>query len=477
MKKFTGIALVIWLVQLTGCGSFATGPPTMGGTPGGAQDIGYFRSVIENGRIPYSEYLTFEGLFSEHDIPITGPPPNQMLCLRTAIGVAPVMDTNEHSAFIQIGMLSDIDPNTFERSALNLSVVIDKSGSMSMGGEKMHSVKIALKKLVDNLNINDILSLVVFDSTASTKLSPTPVTNKDQIKGIIDEIYAGGSTNINEGLQLGYGWVFENLEQPDMEDRVMLFTDALPNTGDTSTGSFINIVQTGADQGIGLTAFGVGLDFGIDLINTIANLRGGNYFYLEDETKIRTVFYEDFDFMVTPLVYDLVLRIMPGGNFAIADVYGIPDWTPGEQTIEINVPTIFLSRKKGAILIRLSLTQEINPGSLMAQLTLSYTPHNNPVTVNDFASATYDGLETLTEGMVYHSQIGVRKAVALINFGLTMKKACDDYENREDVNIIIADLNTLEDYLEKEAVAINDSGLSPEAELVGKLIANIQNIQ
>ena len=52
---------------------------------------------------------------------------------------------------------------------LNLSLVLDKSGSMS--GQKLADLKTAAKMAIDLLTPEDYVSLIVFDDTASVVLS------------------------------------------------------------------------------------------------------------------------------------------------------------------------------------------------------------------------------------------------------------------------------------------------------------------
>ena len=54
---------------------------SMGATPGGAQDIQYFRDRVKAGEIPHANTFTPEGLFSEHDLPLAaGRACDQTLC-------------------------------------------------------------------------------------------------------------------------------------------------------------------------------------------------------------------------------------------------------------------------------------------------------------------------------------------------------------------------------------------------------------
>ncbi|MCA9520816.1 MAG: VWA domain-containing protein, partial [Myxococcales bacterium] len=324
----------------------------LGATPGGAQDIGLVRRWIEDGLVPTGNNLTVEGLLSEHDLPIEGQTCEQFLCVHGALGMSPTLDDDDGTTFVQIGFMSGLRTDTFKRRPLNLVVVVDVSGSMG-SGDKMVATREALNHLVDQLGEDDRFGIVKFNSEASVVLESTPATDKAALKAAIAQLNAGGSTNIEAGLVMGYEMAAKFLEESGRNHRVMLFTDAQPNVGNTEQGGFIAIAKKYADLGIGLSSFGVGIDFQHELILGISQIRGGNYFYLENADKIRKVFDEDFDYLVTPLAYDMKVSLTPGANYEIVDVYGIPNWSKGEQTITLDVKTVFLSRNKGAIMLRL----------------------------------------------------------------------------------------------------------------------------
>lgn len=333
-------------------------PGSLGATPGGAQDIGYIRTVIEEGYVPLPFHLAVEGLFSEHDLPIGEETPcQQLLCVRTALGRAPVFGSGQMNYFLQLGFSSGLDPATFQRAPLNLVVVLDKSGSMSDGSgdelSKMGAVKSALTGVVDKLTPDDRLAIVVFESEYQVLLDSTPVDEPQAIKNLIATIEAGGGTNIEAGLRRGFEIAAANSRPDQRMDRVMLLTDALPNVGRTGEGEFLDLVRQYAEQDIGLSTFGVGFNFGQELILELSRIRGGNYFFLEDNARIEEVFGQDFDYLVTPLAYDLHLELVPGSGHTLSGVYGIQSWTPGDELVELDVATLFLSRNRGAIVIRL----------------------------------------------------------------------------------------------------------------------------
>jgi Ca-activated chloride channel family protein len=341
--------------------SSAGGGSNLGATPGGAQDIGYLRTVVEEGYVPLPFHLATEGLFSEHNLPIESSVPcDQLLCVRAATGLAPVIGTGVMNYFVQIGFSSNLKADTFKRSPLNLVVVLDKSGSMSGPASetltKMEAVKMALTEMVDRLDANDRLAIIAFNSSHQVLLASAAVTNRPAIKKVIASIEDGGGTNIEGALKAGFEIAAQNSVPRQRLDRVMLLTDALPNVGSTGDDSFLGLTESYAKREIGLTTFGVGINFGQELVVAISRIRGGNYFFLEDADRIKEVFDLDFDYLVTPLAYDMHLELVPGSWVKTVGVHGIPNWEEGQNKVQMDVETLFLSRNHGAIMIQLEPT-------------------------------------------------------------------------------------------------------------------------
>lgn len=327
--------------------------PAMGATPGGAQDIQYFRDRVKAGEIPHPNTFTPEGLFSEHDLPLAaGRTCDQTLCTVGEATGAALLAQPDVQYLAQLGFSSGLDPRTFRRAPLNLVAVIDKSGSMS--GQPLDLVRKSLYRVVDQLGPDDQLSIVLYGDRAHIHLSPTPARDKRAIAAHIASIESAGSTAMEEGLQVGYELAQRSSKGFKGTTRVMLFTDERPNVGATDKQSFMGMARAASQGGIGLTTVGVGVQFGAELATAISSVRGGNLFFFPDASRMTKVFGEEFDTMVTELAYDLKLEVKPAPGLKIAGVYGIPgkaiEWAPG-GAIRLSVETIFLSRKKGAIFV------------------------------------------------------------------------------------------------------------------------------
>jgi len=97
-----------------------------------------------------------------------------------------------------------------------------------------------------------------------------------------------------------------------------------------------------ADLGIYTTFIGIGVDFNTELVENMTKIRGANYYSIHSAEEFRKRMDEDFDYLVTPLVFDLQLHFDAPG-FKIEKVYGSPE--ADEATGEImKLNTLFHRR-------------------------------------------------------------------------------------------------------------------------------------
>ncbi len=178
-----------------------------------------------------------------------------------------------------------------ERKNVVLTFIIDVSGSMAMDN-RLGLVKRSLTVLVDQLRPVDQVGIVVYGSTARTVLPPTPVAEGDRILAAIHALSTEGSTNLEQGLNVGYDMAARNFD-PKATNRVVLCTDGVANNGVTDPILLVDSVKEKAAKGIWLSVFGFGMNnYNDHLMVTLANKGNGNYAYIDDFQEGRKVFTE-----------------------------------------------------------------------------------------------------------------------------------------------------------------------------------------
>ena len=365
---------------------------------GGAQDVNFLRGEVQSSRIPHPETFTAEGLLGSHNILFDSDRAcAKLFCLIGEASTAELLVQPEARYLVGLGFASKLSAQQWRRPPLNLVAVVDKSGSMD--GTPLELVKKSLLQIVQQLQPDDQLSIVLYGSTTHVHLAPTSAgsDNRAQLQQSIAAIVSEGSTFLEAGLALGYDVARSTREAFPGTTHVMLFTDERPNVGNTAAAGFMSMARSAARIGIGLTTIGVGVQFDAALATQISSVRGGNLFFLRDASDVTAVFANELDNMVTEVAHDLKLSITPAAGYKVAGVYGVPGELlgyQGDQTVEVNVPSVFLSTKAGAIFV--TVAKRLEDADLPARpllgdepllrVALSYTPAETTVPEADAMS-------------------------------------------------------------------------------------------
>ncbi|MDL5503220.1 MAG: VWA domain-containing protein, partial [Candidatus Methanoperedens sp.] len=182
---------------------------------------------------------------------------------------------------------------------------------------KMEIASQTIANLLKHLRDDDRFGLVVFSDNA---LLVEPLTlmkdkNTEKLGKTIMGIGAYGGTNMVAGLRKGtelfsrnQGKVPSGNKKSDQEqyvDRIIFLTDAMPNTGETKEEEMLKSFRENADLNIYTTFIGIGVDFNTELVENMTRIRGANYYSIHSAEEFRKRMDEEFDYMVTPLVFDL----------------------------------------------------------------------------------------------------------------------------------------------------------------------------
>ena len=416
----------------------------IGFTAGGAQDIENFRKNVENDFLPLHTDLTYEGLFSDYYFDTGAEQQCEKLFCPSysyAISQDPLSEKDEY--YLSVGLNSGIKESDFERKKLNLVVVLDVSGSMQSAFDRYYydqlgnrlersdependfskaKISIAAESIagmIDHLKDGDRLGVVLFDNAAhvAKPLESMEATDRERLKKNILAIHAQGGTNMEAGIRSGTSLLeaVQDADPDEYENRIIFLTDAMPNTDLVNEFGLFGMIEKNARKGIHTTVIGIGVDFNTELVEHITKVSGANYYSIHSSSSFLDRMTDEFEFMVTPLVFDLVLRLESDG-YSIEQVYGSPeaDLATGEI---MRINTLFPSKVKdgqtkgGIVLLKL----EKASGDASITLDTSYRDRAGR-TGGD--SVTF---ELEDRGAVFYENTGIQKGILLAKYAELIK--------------------------------------------------------
>lgn len=178
-----------------------------------------------------------------------------------------------------------------ERPPLNLSVVLDRSGSME--GEKLDRAKEAAMLAVERLGPQDLVSVVVYDDEARVLVPATPAGDKARILRAIRGIRSGGSTALFAGVALGAAEV-RRFGRERQVKRVILLSDGLANVGPDSPSELGRLGASLRKEGISVSTIGLGLGYNEDLMARLAFNSDGNHAFVQEPRDLARIFDAEF---------------------------------------------------------------------------------------------------------------------------------------------------------------------------------------
>jgi hypothetical protein len=175
---------------------------------------------------------------------------------------------------------------------LNVSLVLDRSGSMS--GAPFTNMIQAAETFVGQLRDGDRVSVVAFSDGVWEAAPPTVVsgaTRNAVIMGI-RSLNDGGGTFFSGGMLAGLAEVYSGY-QPWAINQVILFSDGQPNIGITSSAELSRIAERASESGVSVTTIGFGEAHDELLMQSIADASGGNYYYVDKPSDMAGIFQRE----------------------------------------------------------------------------------------------------------------------------------------------------------------------------------------
>ena len=201
-----------------------------------------------------------------------------------------------------------------ERNALNLALVLDRSGSMD--GRPLEEAKRSAELVVGSLTPTDRVCVVVYDQRPRVLVPSTRVTDPAAIRSALRRIVSGGNTDLHAGWRSGVEEARPHSAVGALT-RVLLLSDGQANAGLTDAAAIAGECGVAAAAGITTSTYGLGHSFNEDLMTRMAQLGEGQAWYGETADDLHEPFAAELELLDALYARNVLLYIAPAAGVAV----------------------------------------------------------------------------------------------------------------------------------------------------------------
>lgn len=239
------------------------------------------------------------------------------------------------------------------KAPIDLICVIDHSTSMS--GAKMDLVKNTFNYLLNYLGDSDRLSIIIFDNRVSrlVPLIRTTEANKQKILSAIQTVQAELGTDINLGMKHAFQ-VLKQRRQANPVTSIFLLSDGLD--GGAQERVKTSLVYNGIQNNVVINTFGFGKDHDPQLMNDIAALRDGNFYFIKELDTVDEAFVDCLGGLLSSVAQNVQIKIRAEKcellkGVEIVKAYGdAAMWTRDGDTYITKLATLISGQQKDFVL-------------------------------------------------------------------------------------------------------------------------------
>ena len=351
--------------------------------------------------------------------------------LDVAVSNPVMLSGSTQRAYVKVALTGFPLMGTGRRTPANVSIVLDRSGSMS--GEKIRKAKEAALLAVDRLGPDDIVSVIAYNHTVDVLVPATKVRDREQIYQKIESLHASGDTALFAGVSKGAREVQKFIERHRV-NRIILVSDGLANVGPSSPGDLGDLGWSLAKQGISVTTIGLGDGYNEDLMVALAGQSDGNHAFVENAADLTRIFSQEFGDVLSVIARELTVRI---------------DCAAGVRPIRV------LGRRA-----------EINGRQIVTTLNQLYADQEKFVLLEVEVPGRSAGskLEIATVDVRYANTVSRTTDVLGSRAVVSFSSSYAAVEAGRDKGVLVASVELLANEANKNAVALRDEGRIQEAE-------------
>lgn len=250
-------------------------------------------------------------------------------------------------AVMKISLQAAEAPSANERPPINLTVVLDHSGSMS--GDKLARAKDAAIEALRRLRPRDLFALVIYDHEVETIVPAQSAANAEWIEGRIRSIQSRGNTALFAGVSQAAAEVRKNIENRRYVPRILLLSDGLANVGPSTPEDLGRLGAALMKEGIAVSTVGVGTDYNEDLMTRLSQQSDGNAYFAASSDDLLRIFKAELGSVFSVVARQIVLEITCADGVRPLRVIGREGRIHGNR-IEFTLNQLYGGQEKFALI-------------------------------------------------------------------------------------------------------------------------------
>ncbi len=397
-----------------------------------------------------------------------------LLRVETDRAVLPAGDSQ--NVVLKITLDAPPAPSHIKRPRVNLALVLDQSGSMN--GVKIEQAKAAAVEALTRLGLQDIFSVVVYDTNVNTIVPAQNARNIQSIMHTIQQVRAGGSTALFGGVSQGAAEIRKNLEN-EFVHRIVLLSDGLANVGPRMPEDLGRLGAALIKENISVTTVGVGTDYNEDLMAKLAQKSDGNTYFVESGYDLPRIFAAELGDVLNVVAKKVKVTITLPDNVHPVNIIGRQGRIKGRK-IELYMNQLYGDQEKYA-LIEVNIPKSISGSKiLIAKADVYYeNPFNQERETSSgssYARFSHDlkkvdsstNVDVVKEYQLNLNALAQEKAIRLSDQGKKKEAVRELKQSAAKLKIIGSKYNDNElleeaDELEVQAEQIEDQGMSKKS--------------
>ena len=225
--------------------------------------------------------------------------------------------------YVLLEFAADKVDSQSKTAPLNVCLVIDRSTSMQ--GEKMDMLKATAVRLLRELGPKDLFGLVMFSDRAEVVLPIQYRHENLKSESRVQMLQPSGSTEILQGLRAGLAEVRQTFD-PSRINHIVMLTDG-HTYGDEQ--ACLDLAREAAEQGIGISALGIGSGWNDSFLDALANKTGGNSLYISKPEDIQVLLSQKFQHLSRTFAEDVSLDVSFNKDVSLTYAFRLqPDVSP-----------------------------------------------------------------------------------------------------------------------------------------------------